>query len=72
MWLAFTARALVEPTMAGLRKEIDNRLTDAFTTMIWRLADAGALRPGLDQADHPDHELEYSPSSPPLRLADRQ
>ncbi|MGC4747022.1 TetR/AcrR family transcriptional regulator [Micromonospora sp. DT201] len=49
VWLAFTARALVEPTMAGLRKEIDNRLTDAFTTMIRRLADAGALRPGLDQ-----------------------
>ncbi|MEU7612544.1 TetR family transcriptional regulator C-terminal domain-containing protein [Micromonospora sp. NPDC049204] len=49
VWLAFTARAVVEPTMAGLRKEIDSRLTDAFTTMIRRLADAGALRPGLDQ-----------------------
>ncbi|OKI64061.1 TetR/AcrR family transcriptional regulator [Micromonospora sp. CB01531] len=48
VWLAFTARAVVEPSLASLREEIDARLVEAFQMMIRRLADSGALRPDLD------------------------
>ncbi|MCW3814032.1 TetR family transcriptional regulator C-terminal domain-containing protein [Micromonospora sp. DR5-3] len=48
VWLAFTARAAVEPSLASLREEIDARLAEAFQMMIRRLADSGALRPELD------------------------
>ncbi|MGW5669139.1 TetR/AcrR family transcriptional regulator [Micromonospora sp. NPDC003776] len=48
VWLAFTARAVVEPGLASLRKEIDTRLAEAFQMMIGRLADGGMLRPELD------------------------
>lgn len=50
VWLAFTARAVVDPSLAGLRAAIDLRLREAFTLMIGRLADAGLLRPGLGRA----------------------
>lgn len=50
VWLAFTARALVDPSLAGLRASIDLRLREAFTLMIGRLADAGLLRPRLGRA----------------------
>ncbi|MFU8874554.1 TetR/AcrR family transcriptional regulator [Micromonospora sp. SL4-19] len=49
VWLAFTARAVVEPALASLREEIDTRLAEAFQMMIGRLADTDALRPELDQ-----------------------
>jgi AcrR family transcriptional regulator len=49
VWLAFTARALVDPSLAGLRANIDMRLRQAFRIMIDRLADAGLRRPSLDR-----------------------
>ncbi|HEY9410863.1 MAG TPA: TetR family transcriptional regulator C-terminal domain-containing protein [Jiangellaceae bacterium] len=49
VWLAFTARALVDPSLAGLRASIDLRLREAFTIMVGRLADADLLRPGLSR-----------------------
>jgi hypothetical protein len=50
VWLAFTARALVDPSLAELRANIDMRLRQAFRIMIDRLAAAGLLRPSLDRA----------------------
>jgi AcrR family transcriptional regulator len=50
VWLAFTARALVDPSLAELRADIDRRLRQAFRHMIDHLADAGLLRPSLDRS----------------------
>lgn len=48
VWLAFTARSLVDPTLAPVQAEVDHRLGEAFEVMISVLAEGGVLREGRD------------------------
>lgn len=48
VWLAFTARSLVDPTLARVQAEVDQRLETAFDVMISVLADGGVLRADRD------------------------
>jgi AcrR family transcriptional regulator len=48
VWLAFTARALVDPTLRALRDEGWDLLREVCHNLIRRFADAGALAPDLD------------------------
>jgi AcrR family transcriptional regulator len=48
VWLAFTARALVDPTLRALRDEGWDLLREVCRNLIRRFADAGALAPDLD------------------------
>ncbi len=54
VWLAFSARSLVDPALARVQGDVDRRLGEAFDIMIAVLADGGVLRPGVD----PDIESE--------------
>lgn len=48
VWLAFTARALVDTSLHEAQAEVERRLAEAFTFLIGLLADAGLLH---EQAD---------------------
>jgi AcrR family transcriptional regulator len=48
VWLAFTARALVDPTLRALRDEGWDLLREVCHNLIRRFVDAGELAPDLD------------------------
>jgi len=50
VWLAFAGRALIDPGLRTRHEEIDDALREACTSAIGRLAGAGRIRSGLDEA----------------------
>lgn len=50
VWLAFTARSLVDPSLQTAREELDTRLGAAFEVMVALLDEGGALGAGRDRA----------------------
>ncbi|WP_230395057.1 TetR/AcrR family transcriptional regulator [Plantactinospora alkalitolerans] len=49
VWLAFSARSLVDPALRPLREQTHHLLTQVFTNLVDRLAEAGLIRAGLDR-----------------------
>lgn len=50
VWLAFSARGLVDPELRARRDAFDGLLADGIRRMVLALSQTGQLRPGLDQA----------------------
>jgi AcrR family transcriptional regulator len=48
VWLAFAARALVDPPLRARHEEVDEELRRASLRALQELGSAGRLRPGLD------------------------
>jgi AcrR family transcriptional regulator len=48
VWLAFSARALIDPELGALRDEGWDLLREVCDNLVRRFADAGALAPGID------------------------
>jgi AcrR family transcriptional regulator len=48
VWLAFTARALVDPAQRAIHQRIHDQLNGACVTAVTLLADAGLIPAGLD------------------------
>lgn len=48
VWLAFTARALVDDSLRKAQRDVDRRLSDAFRYLVGLLAEADLLRADSD------------------------
>jgi len=48
VWLAFTGKALVDPTLRTLRDEVYDSLHEAFRQIVEALVSVGLTEPGLD------------------------
>lgn len=48
VWLAFTARALVDDSLRKAQRDVDRRLSEAFRYLVGLLAEAGLLREDSD------------------------